>query len=242
MEFDLFNWDSSYVGSVWPLTTGIGGFLIFWILSHEKKLEDLFFSRYGAEQGSVYHFIFSKGLGVIFLAVIPIILCTTFAGFNPWDVMGTNGKILFIVLSTLVLGAIAIPLIASSAKKPETLEKYPQIRQKQWSGKTVLINITGWSAYLFGYELLFRGLLLFPLVDRFGVWPAIAINTTLYSTTHIAKGLNEAVAAIPTGILLCVLTLMTGNIWIAFLVHLIIALTNSFAALIYNKAFTIKWR
>ena len=92
-------------------------------------------------------------------------------------------------------------------------------------------NALGWTIYLFGYEILFRGILLFPLVTEFGVWQAIAVNVALYSATHIPKGLDETIGAIPLGIVLSLLTLQTGTIWIAFLVHVTMALTNSFTAL-----------
>ena len=46
----------------------------------------------------------------------------------------------------------------------------------------------GWFLYLFGYEFLFRGVLLIPLIDPLGMWPAIAINIAVYSATHIPKG------------------------------------------------------
>jgi membrane protease YdiL (CAAX protease family) len=71
-------------------------------------------------------------------------------------------------------------------------------------------------------------------VAQFGVWPAIAINVALYSSTHIPKGLDETIGAIPLGIVLSLLTLLTGTIWIAFFVHLTLALTNSFTALKFN--------
>ena len=51
----------------------------------------------------------------------------------------------------------------------------------------------GWFIYLFGYELLFRGILLFPLVAAIGVWPAIGVNIALYSATHIPKGVEETI-------------------------------------------------
>ena len=92
----------------------------------------------------------------------------------------------------------------------------------------------GWAAYLFGYELLFRGVLLFPLADELGVWTAIAINIALYSATHIPKGLDETIGAIPLGLVLCILTLYTDTIWIAFIVHVIMAWTNTFTALRFN--------
>jgi membrane protease YdiL (CAAX protease family) len=96
------------------------------------------------------------------------------------------------------------------------------------------MNAFGWFIYLFGYELLFRGILLFPLVDSLGVWPAIAINIALYSATHIPKGLDETMGALPLGLVLCILTLYSGTIWIAFFVHVAMAWTNSFTALKYH--------
>jgi membrane protease YdiL (CAAX protease family) len=134
-------------------------------------------------------------------------------------------------LVTLGLSVILIPLAAFSAKKPKNLVNYPQIRAKTWNNKTFRLNLFGWAIYLFGYELLFRGILLFPLVEAYGVWLAIAVNVALYSATHIPKGLDETIGAAPLGFLLCLLTLMAGNIWIAFLVHVAMAWTNSLTAL-----------
>jgi membrane protease YdiL (CAAX protease family) len=99
-------------------------------------------------------------------------------------------------------------------------------------------NALGWTLYLIGYEFLFRGILLFPLVSEIGVWPAIAINTAMYSATHIPKGLNEAVGAVPLGIVLCLLTLMTGTLWIAIVVHIVMAWANSFSSVFHHPDMT----
>ena len=115
-----------------------------------------------------------------------------------------------------------------------------QIRARIWTHKTVLLNIVGWALYLFGYEFLFRGILLFPLAETLGVWPAIAVNIALYSTTHIPKGMQETIGAIPFGLVLSLLTLASGNIWIAFVVHLAMALTNSFTSLKYHPQMQFK--
>ena len=98
----------------------------------------------------------------------------------------------------------------------------------------VYLNLLGWFLYLFGYEFLFRGVLLIPVVKALGVWPAIAINVAIYSATHIPKGLDETVGAIPLGLALCLLTLATGTIWIAFLVHVTMAWTNTLTSLKFN--------
>ena len=114
------------------------------------------------------------------------------------------------------------------------LINYPQIRAGEWDLKMVIGNLSAWAFYLLGYEFLFRGLLLFPLVAEIGLWPAIAINIGLYSATHIPKGLSETIGAIPLSIVLCLLSVQTGTIWIAFFVHLAIAWTNTSVALKHN--------
>ncbi|MBK7817530.1 MAG: CPBP family intramembrane metalloprotease [Sphingobacteriaceae bacterium] len=125
-------------------------------------------------------------------------------------------------------------------KKEANLVNYPQIRAKIWTRKTVIIAALGWALYLFGYEFLFRGILLFPLVETLGVWPAIAINIALYSATHIPKGLHETIGAAPLGLVLCILTLLSGTIWIAFLVHVVMAWTNCFTALKFHPDMRFK--
>ena len=124
--------------------------------------------------------------------------------------------------------------------KPKNLLNYPQIRAKVWTKKMLFINALGWFLYLFGYEFLFRGILLIPLVEALGMWPAIAINIALYSATHIPKGLDETLGAIPLGFVLCLLTISSGTIWIAFIVHVVMAWTNTFTALKFHPDMRIQ--
>jgi membrane protease YdiL (CAAX protease family) len=138
------------------------------------------------------------------------------------------------IIATLVLAALTMPLAYMTAKKPSHQVNYPQIRETQWTRSLVVKNALGWSAYLIGYEFLFRGILLFPLVDAVGVWPAIAINTAMYSATHIPKGMDEAIGAAPLGIVLCLITFMTGTLWVAIVVHILMALANSFSSVYHN--------
>ena len=121
-----------------------------------------------------------------------------------------------------------------SIKKTKNLKNYPQIRAKNWTKSILFKNLLGWTLYLFGYELLFRGILFIPLIEPLGIWVAIAINISLYSATHIPKGLDETIGAIPLGLVLCLLTAASGTIWIAFFVHVAMAWTNSLTALKYH--------
>lgn len=220
-----------------PILLTLVFFTLYWFVSKSNKIKNLFYQKYDFDRASLNHIFFTKYFGFFSMGVIPTIVCTSFLPNITIENLGFTfiyDTTLFSLLWILGLSALVIPLVYFSAKKDKNLINYPQIRAKKWTIRTVLINALGWFLYLFGYEFLFRGVLLIPLIEPLGMWPAIAINTALYSATHIPKGLDETIGAIPLGIVLCLLTISSGTIWIAFIVHVVMAWTNTFTALKYN--------
>lgn len=225
-----------------PVVGGLIGFIIFWFTQKSEKVKNHFFAKYGSDQGSAKFILFTKYLGGVTMGMIPAAAYfisfpeTSFAdlGFHfPKETL------LSTLLWILGLSVFIIPLASFSARKPENLINYPQIRAKEWNKRMITGNLAAWAFYLLGYEFLFRGVLLFPLVEKIGLWPAIAINIGLYSGTHIPKGLSETIGAIPLSIILCLLSVQTGTIWIAFFVHIAMAWTNSLTALKFNPEMKI---
>ena len=96
-----------------------------------------------------------------------------------------------------------------------------------------MIAISGisWILFLVGYEFLFRGFLLQASLGVMETGPAIALNCALYAFAHFYKGPGETFGAIPAGILFCYLTLLTGNIWCAVILHSVMALSNEWFSL-----------
>ncbi len=135
---------------------------------------------------------------------------------------------------TVGLGAVVVLMNYFVGKTPSNLAMYPQIRMDSWPPHVVLMSALTWLLYLLGYEFMFRGWLLFSCVEAMGPELAIVINASLYALVHVPKGLNETVGAIPLGVLLCWLTLQTETIWIAFLVHSIMALSNEWFSMYYK--------
>ena len=217
-----------------PILLALVFFVVYWFTANSDKIKTKFYSKNDFDTASVKHIFFTKYFGFIAMGVIPTIICLltikdlTLADYGLTIIPETT---LFTIIWTLGLCVLVIPLAAFSAKKPKNLVNYPQIRAKNWTKSIYFKNLLGWALYLFGYEFLFRGILLIPLVDTLGMWPAIAINIALYSATHIPKGLDETIGAIPLGFVLCLLTLASGTIWIAFIVHVAMAWTNSLTAL-----------
>ena len=228
------SWQAGDLKTFYPIIVATVGFIAYWFTAHSTKIKEHFYQGKTPQEASINHVLFTKYTGFVLMGIIPLIISLfvlpdySLADYGLTIIPETTLTSLAWILG---LAVIIVPVATMSAKNPKNFVNYPQIRATEWDSSLKIKNALGWAAYLFGYEILFRGILLFPLVAVFGVWPAIAINVALYSSTHIPKGLDETIGAIPLGIVLSLLTLLTGTIWIAFLVHLTMALTNSFTAL-----------
>jgi membrane protease YdiL (CAAX protease family) len=238
-QFFLINsgWDNQNTRIVIPIMCTLVFFVIYWFVSQSEKIRDHFYRKYEFDSASVRHIFFTKYFGFFTLGVAPALVCLLAIPEISLSDLGfawISKTVFFSFIWTLGLCAVVIPLAYFSAKKPKNLINYPQIRARIWSRRTLLVNLAGWAVYLFGYEFLFRGVLLFSLYEPLGLWPAVAINIALYSATHIPKGLAETIGAIPLGLVLCILTLASGTIWIAVFVHVAMAWTNSLTALIFH--------
>ncbi len=226
-----------------PVILAAVAFIIYWFTTLSERIKKFFYRKYDSNTGSVYHIFFTKIFGFTVMGLIPLLMCLwLIPSFRIADygITFRADTFLYTILWTAGLCVIVVPVTLVGARKPANLANYPQIRAKIWTRKTIFIAAAGWTLYLLGYETLFRGVLLMPVADQIGIWPAIAVNTALYSATHVPKGLNETIGAIPLGIVLCLVTLFSGTIWIAFIVHLVMAWTNCFASLKYNPEMIYK--
>lgn len=225
-----------------PIVGGLAGFAIFWFTQNSEKLKASFIKKYGHDIGYAKFVIYTRYLGAFSIGILPFFAFVVAFPETTLSELGLGIQketILSAVLWSLGLMAIIVPLTAISARKPENLINYPQIRAKEWNRRMISGNLLAWAVYLLGYEFLFRGVLLFPLVEGIGLWPAIAVNIGMYSGTHIPKGLKETLAAIPFSVVLCLLTIHTGSIWIAYFVHVAMAWTNSLTSLKLNPEMKI---
>jgi membrane protease YdiL (CAAX protease family) len=176
-------------------------------------------------------------LGFLLFGIVPFIL-VIFSGLSLNSV-GVEGFVsLDEILWILGLSAVVIIMNYFAARSEDNLRMYPQIRVKDWPRRLLIKSSLTWILYLIGYEFLFRGYLLFSWEKEVGALMAISVNVALYVLVHVPKGLKEAVGALPLGILLCILTLQTGTIWIALLVHIVMALTNEWFSIHYQKNLT----
>lgn len=239
--YQYFDFDTTWTAETTrvfvPIVSALVFFVLYWFTAQSPKIKQRFYDKYDFDEASTKHIFFTKYFGFISMGILPTIVCLmmipdlSLADYGLAIIPETT---IFTLVWTLGLSAVIIPVASFSARKPKNLVNYPQIRAKNWTQKTYILNLLGWALYLFGYEFLFRGILFVPLIEPMGLWGAIAVNIALYSATHIPKGLDETIGAAPLGLLLCLLTVTSGTIWIAFLVHVAMAWTNSLTALKFH--------
>jgi membrane protease YdiL (CAAX protease family) len=207
------------------------GFGSYYFLSQNRRCSGRFanLSRFLEGQGN--RVLFQRMLGFLFLGAVPAIiivlwpqarlrefgLTLDFRSIPPWWSF-------LLVPAILIMGYFA-------AQKPGNLEHYPQIRAKIWTPVMVLISSASWLVFLVGYEFMFRGVLLYASLGLMDPLAAISLNCALYAFAHFYKGPVETFGAIPVGIILCYLTLITGNIWSAVVLHSLMALSNEWFSL-----------
>ncbi len=176
---------------------------------------------------SVY---FRRSLGFVLLGLIPFFV-TLFYYQKPLADYGLG-----LPSGEHALWWSLIPLAAVliiSFVRPSSgidLSYYPEVRKKEWTKQRTIINAVFWAVYLLGYEFALRGMLFYTTLYAYGLFPAIAINSVIYALIHIFKGPKEAFGAFFLGILLCLITYYTNSIWVAFFVHVVMAVGNDIKA------------
>ncbi|MEK7255078.1 MAG: CPBP family intramembrane glutamic endopeptidase [Bacteroidota bacterium] len=209
------------------------GFISYHFITQSPSIRAFFEKKWGAEKTLVYWIYFQRLTGVFFYGIIPAALILgqglDFQQFG-WKFQNVSTSLFWIA----GLSAAVVLLNFFAARTPDNLATYPQIRASKWSRGVLLGSALTWAAYLLAYEFLFRGYLLFSCLQSMGKPLAITLNVAFYALVHVPKGWKETVGAVPLGIVLCLLTLQTGTIWIAFFVHLAMAWSNEWWSLFYQ--------
>ncbi|MEK6780128.1 MAG: CPBP family intramembrane glutamic endopeptidase [Bacteroidota bacterium] len=231
---NFYDWKPEHVNAFVIIISVSIGFATYWFLALNGKIKSQFFKRYQDENGWVTYVCFQKVMGTLFMGVIPGTILISISDYTLADLGLRMGNYNESLIYIAVIGSLIFILNYFVSRNPFNLGMYPQMRIKVWNKDRILINSIAWVAYMFGYEFMYRGLLLVVCYDSFGFWPAVAINLSFYLATHIAKGLIETIGTIPYGLLLCFVTISTGSIAVAFVTHLILALSNDYFAVHHN--------
>jgi len=206
--------------------------------SFVKKYQSRFKESSDNIEQSVY---FRRTMGFILLGVIPLLIALIFFDepITSYGIGMPSGKYayLWFLIPTIV---IVVGSIFRSSKTIDT-SYYPEVRKKIWSRRRTVLNTTFWAIYLLGYEFAIRGVVFFTSLYALGLWPAIIINSVIYSLIHIFKGTGEAFGAFFLGILFCLITFYTNSFWIAFVIHFLLAVINDIKAVRVSTEMTFEF-
>jgi membrane protease YdiL (CAAX protease family) len=190
--------------------------------------------QFDEETASVRKVLWHRLSGTLLFGFIPVLVVLLLFGM-PVSRYGLNADSLARSLGwwiPVAMGVVALTYFTAGSKA--NLSRYPQIRTRQWNYGLILLSALSWTAYLAGYEFMFRGFLLFSCFGSFGYWPAIVINVALYSLVHLPKGSRETLGSLFLGFVLCHVTILLGSCWFAFLVHSTLALSNEWFSLAWH--------
>jgi membrane protease YdiL (CAAX protease family) len=214
------------------------GFSTFWFHSNARSVREYFFLQFGKEPAWIMLVGYQKLSGFVLLGLVPAVIMLAWGGYAPSDLGLGFANATTSLYWIVPMSAIIIAMNFFASRQPEGLSNYPQMRVQEWTTSLIAINSLSWAAYLIAYEFLFRGILLKVCYDSFGFWPAVAINLSLYATTHIPKGARETFGTLIYGLVLCYVTIETGSIAVAFVTHLVMALSNDYFSVFHSPKMT----
>jgi membrane protease YdiL (CAAX protease family) len=218
------------------LAVASAGFVCYYFLPVAKFVQ----SWFRPEKQETMVVLFQRLLGFIIFGILPVVIIQFPEGADISQ-FGIKCPVGATWYWTAFLSVLVVVMNLLNASRPANLAMYPQVRKKEWSVKLFVASALTWILYLIGYEFLFRGFLLFAALPVMGLWPAIALNTAIYMLVHLPKGIKETLGAIPLGVILCYLTVQTGSIWIAVLVHIVMALSNEWLSLRAHPGMFVKF-
>ncbi|MCB9303575.1 MAG: CPBP family intramembrane metalloprotease [Lewinellaceae bacterium] len=235
-------WEVKYTEYSLALILFMAGFLFWFYGSRSKWLNQRLSGGYGEDRGQAYQVLLKRFMGFLFYGIIPATVLLSTQPYG-WKDYGVSARIpaeawyWILILSPVLAGAAWI-----GARKPDSRNMYPEIRLKSWNWMTFTLSILGWAVYMLGYEFMFRGFLLFAGARALGAWPAILISTILYVLIHVPKNKQEAIGAIPLGVLLCIITFRTGSIFVPVVVHTTMAIANNWFSLKFHPEMQLEKR
>jgi len=210
-------------------------FYLYYFTSKQKViLNRIVRPAFPSLSDGVLEFISEKLGGIFFTGIIPAILFlgvlkipASRAGLQMGLTFDFRYLIIILVMVTCLLSFLF-------SKKPGVQATSADLKIRNWYPGHIFLYSAAWIIYIFGYELLFRGILWFLFFDVFGFWPAMLINLLLYSAVHISKGIFMTLGALPTGIILCLLSYLTGSFLPAFIIHSTIAVMTGLFSIYHN--------
>jgi uncharacterized protein len=152
---------------------------------------------------------------LLYYAVFPVLAITFLLRRNPLDFGFRTGNWRAWGFHVLIACAVAVPVLYAASLIP-SLSAYYKV-----SGFDLWQHILTMAAYLFAWEYIFRGFLLFGLKDKLGP-VSIIVQMIPFVLLHFGKPEMEVISTIPVGLYLGYVCYRGNSFWPAYIIHLFI--------------------
>lgn len=134
-------------------------------------------------------------------------------------------KIGFII--SIVFMIFMLPFIWVFSSAPDFVEKYPHLLSARSDWGEFTVYESGMLIYMFSWEFIWRGFMLFGLKEKFGYY-AVLIQMIPFVILHNGKPLAETFGAIAGGIALGILALRTNSFLYGVITHMAVMFSIDF--------------
>lgn len=163
-----------------------------------------------------YHPVTPEWLGsLVYFLALPILAIIVLLRKNPLDFGLRIGNWRLWGWYLGVTALVGIPVLLAVSRIPQLKDYY---LEEQFN---LLLYFAETVAYLFAWEFLFRGFLLFGLKERMKE-VAILVQMMPFALLHFGKPEIETISTVLTGIYFGYVAYRGNSFWPAFIIHLLI--------------------
>ena len=192
---------------------------ISWYYTSRTAYQQYFYDSFGANSNTqFYEFIYWYAGDFIVLFVIPALIVKFYFKEKLKSFGITIGDYITGIKLSIIFLIIMIPLIWLVSAEPAFGATYPLLDSARSSWKIFIIYEAGLLIYLFAWEFIWRGFMLFGLKDKFGYY-AIFIQMIPFLLLHYGKPPLEAFGVILGGLALGALAYRTKSIYYCIITH-----------------------
>jgi len=206
--------NSSVILLVFALCYGMV-FLATWISRRDNS--NRLFNTNGEPASSTVKLFGLHIAGIFWLGLVPLFFFkqTAIALFSGTGVPGLYWWLAY---------SVAFVLIALTGFRSGSQIQIRQSNPNILSGKLVNLYFPVRILFVSAYEFFFRGILLFDLITRLGMYPAVIISTGLTVLIHVFTNKKEMWGCVPFGIILSAFCISIHAVWPAIAIHIVLSL------------------
>jgi len=210
---------------------------ISWYLTSRSFFRLNLFDYFSSSQSvDLYEYIYWFFGDFFSFFILPVLIIFIFLKDKPKNFglqIGDYKAGLRLSFYFIIIMIVIIWFVSSSHSFTET---YPLLRRTKESWELFLIFEVGLFIFLFAWEYIWRGFMLFGLEEKFGYY-AVLIQMIPFVILHNGKPYPETLSAIIGGIALGILAFRTRSILYCVIVHISVMFTiDLFSVLRYRTA------